>query len=662
MAAPQSQAAEVATAAPSLSLSGLRKAFGDVIAVAGVDLEVTPGECFGLLGPNGAGKTTTMEICEGLTAPDAGSVTLLGRNWKQNASELRQRIGIQLQETQFPEKLTVTETLRLFRSFFHRGISVEEVIRIAQLEEKRSARVGTLSGGQKQRLAMACALVGDPELLFLDEPTTGLDPQARRHLWDLVDDLKRAGRTIILTTHYMDEAERLCDRVAIMDHGRFIALGTPQQLIASVGGDHNVEFAIAPSAPSTPRRSSPSPAFNRIASTRARTSFASPSCIPRSRASSPPLKNKASILPSSAPTPPPSKTSSSLSPGGTCAMSKLQDSSLYQLTSARFRLFLREPEALFWVFIFPILLAVGLGIAFRNRPPDVLPVAATTPQLTQALAAEPGLRATTMDEAAGTHALATGNIQLLAIQTPQGVEYKYDDTNPDARLARLLANRAIQSAAGRHDPLPTRNDLIHEAGARYIDFVVPGLLGMNLMGSAIWGLGFSIVEARQKKLLKRLVASPMPRWQYLASFLLSRLLLLVIEVLAFLGFARLVFGVPFRGSLAQLAFLCVLTSLSFSALGLLIASRARTMEAASGLMNLVMLPMWILSGVFFSASRFPAVLQPFVRALPLTAANDALRANMLQGISLAHLTAPVAILLAWLVVPFAVSLRIFRWR
>lgn len=343
-------------------------------------------------------------------------------------------------------------------------------------------------------------------------------------------------------------------------------------------------------------------------------------------------------------------------------MSRLESSSLYQLTSARFRLFLREPEALFWVFIFPILLAVGLGIAFRNRPPDVLPVAATTSQLTQALSADHGLRASTMDEAAGTHALATGDIQLLAIQTPQGVAYKYDDTNPDARLARLLTDRAIQSAAGRHDAVTASNDLIHEAGARYIDFVVPGLLGMNLMGSAIWGLGFSIVEARQKKLLKRLVASPMPRWEYLASFLLSRLILLVIEVAVFLGFARLAFGVPFRGSLAQLAFLCVLTSLSFSALGLLIASRARTMEAASGLMNLVMLPMWILSGVFFSASRFPTVIQPFVHALPLTAANDALRANMLQGIGVAHLAAPVAILLAWLVVPFAVSLRIFRWR
>jgi ABC-2 type transport system ATP-binding protein len=230
---------------PALSITGLRKAFADVVAVDGIDLEVLRGECFGLLGPNGAGKTTTIEICEGLTASDSGTVTLLGLNWQRSAIELRQRIGVQLQETQFPEKLTVEETLRLFRSFYRRGMSVEETIRMAQLEEKRGSRVGTLSGGQKQRLAMACALVGDPELLFLDEPTTGLDPQARRHLWDLVDQLRNAGRTIILTTHYMEEAERLCDRVAIMDHGQIIALGTPPQLIASVGGDHIVEFAVS---------------------------------------------------------------------------------------------------------------------------------------------------------------------------------------------------------------------------------------------------------------------------------------------------------------------------------------------------------------------------------------------------------------------------------
>jgi ABC-2 type transport system permease protein len=343
-------------------------------------------------------------------------------------------------------------------------------------------------------------------------------------------------------------------------------------------------------------------------------------------------------------------------------MNNLESSSLYQLTMARFRIIWREPEAIFWIFIFPILLAMGLGIAFRNRPADVLQVAATTTQLTQALSADKGLTAATMDEAAGTRALATGNILLLAIQKPDGVAYKYDDTNPDARTARLVADRALQLAAGRRDAVRSENQLVHETGSRYIDFVVPGLLGMNLMGSAIWGLGFAIVEARQKKLLKRLVASPMPRWQYLMSFLLSRLAMLVIEVAAFLGFARLAFGVPFRGSLWELGFLCVLTSLAFSAMGLLVSSRAKTMEAASGLMNLVMLPMWILSGVFFSASRFPAVIQPFVRALPLTASIDALRGNMLQGIGLGHMLTPVAILLAWFVVPFAVSLRIFRWK
>ena len=343
-------------------------------------------------------------------------------------------------------------------------------------------------------------------------------------------------------------------------------------------------------------------------------------------------------------------------------MSKLELSSLYQLTMVRFRLFLREPEAIFWIFIFPILLAVGLGIAFRNRPADVLQVGATTPQLTQALAADKGLTAVTMDEAAGTHALATGNILLLAIQRPDGVAYKYDDTNPDARTARLLADRAIQTADGRRDAVRANNELVHETGSRYIDFVVPGLLGMNLMGSAMWGLGFSIVEARQKKLLKRMVASPMPKWQYLASFLLSRIVMLLIEVAAFLEFSRVVFGVPFRGSLVELGVLCLLTSLAFSGLGLLVASRARTTEAVSGLMNMVMLPMWILSGIFFSASRFPAIIQPVVRALPLTAAIDAIRGNMLQGMNLGQEAIPVMILVAWAMVPFAISVRIFRWK
>ena len=343
-------------------------------------------------------------------------------------------------------------------------------------------------------------------------------------------------------------------------------------------------------------------------------------------------------------------------------MSKFEQSSLFQLTKIRFLLLFREPEAVFWIFIFPILLAVGLGIAFRNRPADVLPVGATTSQLVAAINSDSGVKAKLLDEAAGHHELATGGIVLLAIQQAGGVVYRYDDTNPDARSARLLVDRAIQSAAGRKNPVSESNDLVHETGSRYIDFVVPGLLGMNLMGSAMWGLGFAIVEARQKKLLKRMVASPMPKWQYLTAFLLSRLAMLVVELLFFLGFTRLAFGVPFRGPLWQLALLCLLTSLDFSALGLLVATRARTMEAVSGLMNLVMLPMWILSGIFFSASRFPAVVQPFVRALPLTAAIDAIRGNMLQGTEINHLLPQLALLLGWFIVPFAISLRIFRWK
>jgi len=227
----------------ALRVTNLKKAYKDVVAVDGIDLDVRAGQCFGLLGPNGAGKTTTIEICEGLTEPDSGDVEVLGLRWASDASRLRQRLGIQLQETQLSDKLTVAETLRLFRSFFDQGPSPDEVIALVQLEEKRTARVSALSGGQKQRLALACALVGDPDLLFLDEPTTGLDPQARRQLWDLIEEFKLAGRTILLTTHYMDEAERLCDHLAIMDHGKVIARGTPGELIASIGAEHLVELS-----------------------------------------------------------------------------------------------------------------------------------------------------------------------------------------------------------------------------------------------------------------------------------------------------------------------------------------------------------------------------------------------------------------------------------
>jgi ABC-2 type transport system ATP-binding protein len=215
-----------------------------VEAVRGLDLTVAVGECFGLLGPNGAGKTTTIEIIEGLLPPTSGEVEVLGRRWDRHDEEIRQRLGISLQETKLSDKLSVRETLTLFRSFYRRGHEPDEVMRRVSLEDKARAWVGKLSGGQKQRLAVACALVGDPEMVLLDEPTTGLDPQSRRQLWDIIRSFREQGRTVLLTTHYMDEAERLCDRVAIVDQGKVIALGTPQELIRSLGGEHIIEFTL----------------------------------------------------------------------------------------------------------------------------------------------------------------------------------------------------------------------------------------------------------------------------------------------------------------------------------------------------------------------------------------------------------------------------------
>lgn len=340
-----------------------------------------------------------------------------------------------------------------------------------------------------------------------------------------------------------------------------------------------------------------------------------------------------------------------------------ETSAIAQLTLVRLLELSREPEAVFWMFIFPILLTAGLGIAFRNRPPDVLNVAAVTPELVQALKRSTGLAPEQASPAVARQQLRNGKVALVAEPGPNGaVRFDYDDTNPEGRLARLLAGDAIERAAGRVDRVRADDRLMREPGSRYIDFVVPGLLGMNLMASGTWGIGFAVVDARRRKLLKRLVATPMPKHSFLLSFLLSRMLMLVAEVAVLLGFANLVFGVPIRGNWSDLALICVITALAFSALGLLIASRVKTIEAASGLMNAAMLPMWVLSGVFFSAQRFPNALQPLIKALPLTAAIDALRGNMLQGAGLAPIAPELGILALWTVSAFAVALWIFQWR
>ncbi|HMC56423.1 MAG TPA: ABC transporter permease [Gemmatimonadaceae bacterium] len=342
--------------------------------------------------------------------------------------------------------------------------------------------------------------------------------------------------------------------------------------------------------------------------------------------------------------------------------------SLRQLVLTRFREFVREPEALFWSLAFPILLSVGLGIAFRNRPPEVVHVAvvgdsARSAAVMAALARSAGVAAQRLTEPDARLGLRTGRI-ALAVRIPAtgGVDYEYDDTREDARNARLLADDAIQRGGGRRDVVANSERFIREPGSRYIDFVVPGLLGMGLMGNGIWGIGFPVVDARRKGLLKRLMATPMSRAEYLLSFVISRFVLLVIEIFLLVGFSAVAFGVPLRGSFLQLAAICALGALAFGALGLLIAARPRTVEGASGLMNLAMMPMWILSGVFFSSENFPVAIQPVIQALPLTAVNDALRANMLRGAGLTVVGPELAIIAAWFVVCFVLALRLFRWR
>jgi len=385
---------------------------------------------------------------------------------------------------------------------------------------------------------------------------------------------------------------------------------------------------------------------------------------------------------------------------------------LVELTLTRVREFVREPEVIFWVFIFPVLLACALGLAFRNTAPEKIRIAVEgngKNQVVAALERSGDVVPVVLSEEEAARALRTGNVALVVrvigsqisdqgsqisdqgsqisdqgsqISEPrsqilnqgsqvsgQGSQtafpqliYRYDPTRPESRTAKLAVDNALWRAKATDNDLNARDETVAEVGARYIDFLIPGLIGLNLMGSGMWGLGFAIVSARGKKLLKRFAATPMRRSHYLLSFMLSRLLFLALEVAALVAFAWLVFGVVVRGSLIDVALCAVVGALAFSGLGLLVAARPRTVEGVSGLMNFVMLPMWLLSGTFFSAARFPQWFQPIIRALPLTALNDVMRAVMNDGVPLVSHWTQLAIVLAWGLVSFVVALRIFRWQ
>jgi ABC-type multidrug transport system permease subunit len=338
---------------------------------------------------------------------------------------------------------------------------------------------------------------------------------------------------------------------------------------------------------------------------------------------------------------------------------------IVELALARTKEFLREKEAMFWVFGFPLILALALGFAFREKPPDRIPVGVVAgPNAQQRLAAlqkSKTLLPRIMNEQEARDALRRGKVSLL-IEGSDTLVYRFDATRPDALSARNETDDVLQAAAGRRNVLAPREERVHEQGARYIDFLIPGLLGMNLMGTGMWSMGFTIANARMKKLLKRLVATPMRKTDYLLAMFLSRLIWLLLEVSVLVAFGWIVFGVRVNGSIAVLAILCIVGGYAFSGIGLLTASRAKTIEAVSGLMNLIMMPMWLCSGVFFSYERFPDSVKPFIRVLPLTLLNDALRAVVNDAAGLPQISLQLGLLAVWGIVTFIIGLKIFRWQ
>jgi ABC-2 type transport system permease protein len=335
---------------------------------------------------------------------------------------------------------------------------------------------------------------------------------------------------------------------------------------------------------------------------------------------------------------------------------------IVELTSIRTKEFIRETEAVFWVFGFPIILALALGFAFRDKAPDKVPVAVLDQTQLPALSKSPTLIPKVMNATDAQDALRHGKVSLVIENTPNGIVYRFDPTRPESLAARRDADDALQRARGRRDVIAAREEHVKEQGARYIDFLLPGLLGMNLMGTGMWGMGFTIANSRMKKLLKRLIATPMRKTDFLLAQFLSRLVFLILETTVLVAFGWLVFGVRVSGSIVLLMLTCIIGGYAFSGIGLLTASRARTIEAVSGMMNLIMVPMWICSGIFFSYERFPERIKPFIRALPLTLLNDALRAVINDAAGMAQLAPYLLGLVLWGVAAFLIGLKIFRWQ
>jgi ABC-type multidrug transport system ATPase subunit len=512
---------------PAVVCRGLRKVYDGrhglfrkpspaVVAVDGLDLRIERGECFGLLGPNGSGKTTTVEMLEGLLPPSAGDVELLGLRWRSDEEKLRERVGVALQETHLPEKLMVEELLTLFRSFYRKPRPLAHLLAEVELEEKQRAWVGKLSGGQRQRLAIACAMVGEPEVLFLDEPTTGLDPQSRRQVWGLVAAYRARGGTVVLTTHYMEEAERLCDRVAIVDHGKLVRRGHARRAHRGVAGrPHHRARNREDRRNSMPRSCAACPRSRKCTCRpRARgrwrcanPSTRSPRCWPWSSARAARWLVWARARPRL-------KMCSWRSREGICAMADSQNerdsppNPIFQLTLMRLREIGREPGVCSGPSAFPCAVPGARASPFAHVGPSQSwsgpcrdfrrgPVRALT---------DAKVKVKALDGVAAEAELRAGRVNLLLAPPPapgQPLVYRFDPSRAEARTARAAVNQILQRAAGQTEPRLVRDEEVHEPGSRYIDFLIPGLIAMNLMSGSMWGVAWVVVHMRVRKLLKR---------------------------------------------------------------------------------------------------------------------------------------------------------------
>ncbi len=656
--------------ARAIEVVDLTMTYGDLRAVDGVSLEVGEGEFVGILGPNGAGKTTTLETIEGLRRPDSGTVTVLGQPvWPRN-SALLPRIGVQLQASSFFERLTAREQIHTFASLYGVGAkAADQWLERVGLEDKADTRVEDLSGGQAQRLSIASALVHDPDVVFLDEPTAALDPQARRNLWDLLSGLNDSGRTVVLTTHYMDEAEILCDRVAIMDHGRILQFDSPAALIR--GLDAPARITVAPGQLTLDQGRALGGVDDAVEGPRA-------SCSPPgSRPRSSPSSRTPTTSTAYACRPAPSRTSSSTSPAGSTAHER-PSGAFRALSLAIVKGFVRDKTSVFFAVVFPLMFLVLFGGLFADQTQskvDLIQVGDVALVDDLPKGADDAFEETfhvehsdDLDEAIKKVRKGDADVAIemdgdtLVAHYTQTDQVKAAITQGALRAFVDGTNVALLSAdAGEPPTYDLQTERVEDESLKTIQYYTPGLLGWAVAMSAAFGAAATIQGWRQSKLIRRLQLAPVSTGTVVGARVAVTVGIALVQLAIFVGLAAAAFGLTLTGSWWMSIPLLVVGTLCFMAIGLLAGAITKTTEGAVNAANFMVLPMSFLSGSFFPLDGSPGWLRAFSNLLPLKHLNDGMLDVMVRGEGPSAALVPMAILLGFAVVVTAVAAKLFRW-